>query len=102
MGYHGQENMQKIDEISPKIAVSSCRVKLIFKIKIPPLRPSTTARDATVGDRSGAARAPAIQAISCRVTRAGHFRYFIIFSIIKNDFFASFLKLITNFCTSPI
>ena len=35
-------------------------------------------------------------------TRAGHFRYFFIFSIIKNYFFALFIKLITYFCTSPI
>ena len=34
--------------------------------------------------------------------RAGHFRYFLIFSILKNDFFAFFMKLITYFCTSPI
>ena len=38
-------------------------------------------------------------AVSCR---AGHFRYFFIFSLIKNDFFALFIKLITYFCTSPI
>ena len=36
------------------------------------------------------------------VSRAGHLRYFFIFSIIKNDFFAFFIKLITYFCTSPI
>ena len=36
------------------------------------------------------------------VFRAGHFRYFFIFSIIKKDFFALFVKLITVFCTSPI
>ena len=36
------------------------------------------------------------------VFRAGHFRYFFIFSIIKNDFVALFIKLITYFCTSPI
>ena len=35
-------------------------------------------------------------------SRAGHFRYFFIFSIIKNYFFALFIKLITYFCTSPI
>ena len=35
-------------------------------------------------------------------TRAGHFRYFLILSILKNDFFAFFIKLITNICTSPI
>ena len=35
-------------------------------------------------------------------SRAGHFRYFFIFLIIKNDFFAFVIKLITNFCTSPI
>ena len=34
--------------------------------------------------------------------RAGHFRYFDIFSIIKNEFFAFFIKLINYFCTSPI
>ena len=34
--------------------------------------------------------------------RAGHLRYFFIFSLIKNDFFALFIKLITYFCTSPI
>ena len=34
-------------------------------------------------------------------SRAGHFRYFFIFSIIKNDVFALFMKLITYFCTSP-
>ena len=34
-------------------------------------------------------------------SRAGHFRYFFIFSI-KNYFFAFFIKLITYFCTSPI
>ena len=37
-----------------------------------------------------------------RPYRAGHFRYFWIFSITKNDFFALFIKLITCFCTSPI
>ena len=36
------------------------------------------------------------------VPRAGHFRYFWRFSMIKNDFFAFFIKLKTNFCTSPI
>ena len=35
-------------------------------------------------------------------TRAGHFRYFLAFSIIKNEFFALFIKLITYFCISPI
>ena len=34
--------------------------------------------------------------------RAGHFRYFFVFSIIKNDCFALFIKLMTYFCTSPI
>ena len=34
--------------------------------------------------------------------RAGHFRYFLIFSIMKNDFVAFFIKLITYFCTSSI
>ena len=34
--------------------------------------------------------------------RAGHFRYFFNFSIIKDDFFAFFIKLTTYFCTSPI
>ena len=32
----------------------------------------------------------------------GHLRYFFTFSIMKNDFIAFFIKLITNFCTSPI
>ena len=31
-----------------------------------------------------------------------HFRYFWIFSIIKNDFIAFFIKLITYFCINPI
>ena len=35
-------------------------------------------------------------------SRAGHCRYFLMFSIIKNDFFAFFIRLITCFCTSPI
>ena len=35
-------------------------------------------------------------------TRAGHFRCFWIFSIIKNEFLAFFFKLIIYFCTSPI
>ena len=35
------------------------------------------------------------------IRRAGHFRYLKIFSIIKNDFLAFFIKLITYFCTSP-
>ena len=34
--------------------------------------------------------------------RAGHLRNFFIFSIIKNDLFAFFIKSITYFCTSPI
>ena len=34
--------------------------------------------------------------------RAGHFRYFWILSLIKNDFVAFFIKLITYFCTSSI
>ena len=34
--------------------------------------------------------------------RAGHFRYLLTFSIIKNDFIAYFIKLVTYFCTSPI
>ena len=34
--------------------------------------------------------------------RAGHFWYFLIFSIIKIDFYVFFIKLITCFCTSPI
>ena len=34
--------------------------------------------------------------------RAGNFRYFRIFSIIINDFFALIIKLITYFLTSPI
>ena len=37
-----------------------------------------------------------------QLARAGHLRYFFIFTIIKNDFFALFIKLITYFCTSPI
>ena len=37
-----------------------------------------------------------------KISRAGHFRYFLAFSLIKNDFFAFFIKLITYFCTSPI
>ena len=36
------------------------------------------------------------------VCRAGHFRYFFIISIIKIDFFALFIKLITVFCTRYI
>ena len=32
----------------------------------------------------------------------GHLTYFLIFSILKEDFFAFFIKLITYFCTSPI
>ena len=32
--------------------------------------------------------------INLRAGRAGHFRYFKIFSLIKNDFFAFFIKLI--------
>ena len=35
-------------------------------------------------------------------SRAGHFRFFFIFSMIKNDFVAFLIKLITYFCTSPI
>ena len=34
--------------------------------------------------------------------RAWHFRYFLIFSVVKIDFIAFFIKLITYFCTSPI
>ena len=37
--------------------------------------------------------------VTCRPRQ---FRYFLILSIIKNDFFAFFIKLITYFCTSPI
>ena len=37
-----------------------------------------------------------------RQDRASHFRYFFIFSIIKNDFFVFFIKLITYLWTSPI
>ena len=37
-----------------------------------------------------------------RPGRGGHFRYFFIFSLIKNNFFAFFIKLTTYFCTSPI
>ena len=33
--------------------------------------------------------------------RAGHFRYFFIFSLIKNDFFALFIKEITYF-SAPV
>ena len=41
--------------------------------------------------------------VSCVFTcRAGHLRYFLIFSIIRKDFLAFFIKLITYFCTSPI
>ena len=36
------------------------------------------------------------------ISRAGHFRYFLTFSIIKKDFIAFFIKLITYFCTIPI
>ena len=36
------------------------------------------------------------------VIRAGHFRYFLICSILKNDFIAFFIKLITYFSTNPI
>ena len=32
----------------------------------------------------------------------GYFRYFWIFSLIKKDFVAFFIKLIAYFCTSPI
>ena len=42
------------------------------------------------------------QAVKLFNSRAGHFRYFSIFSIIKNDFFALFIKLITYFCTIHI
>ena len=34
--------------------------------------------------------------------RAGHFRYFLIFPIIKNDFFSLFYQVNNQFCTSPI
>ena len=34
--------------------------------------------------------------------RAGHLRYFLIFSIIKNDLYIFPIKLIIYFCTSPI
>ena len=40
--------------------------------------------------------------ISVILFRAGHFRYFFIFSIIKNFFLAFFIRLITYFCTSPM
>ena len=40
--------------------------------------------------------------VSPSACRAGHFLYFWIFSILKNDIFAFFIKLITYFCTSPI
>ena len=41
---------------------------------------------------------------SSHSARAGHFRYFYIFSIIENHNFAFFMKIITltYFCTSPI
>ena len=44
------------------------------------------------------------QSFSCNTlrTRAGHLSYFLIVSIIKNDLFAFFIKLITYFFTSPI
>ena len=48
---------------------------------------------------------PIIDSLSCHLypcSRAGHFRYFYIFSIIKNDFLAFFIKIITYFCISPI
>ena len=37
-------------------------------------------------------------------TRAGHFRYFFIFSIIKNDFFALFINLFLHqsYLKSPL
>ena len=34
--------------------------------------------------------------------RAGHFRYFLIFSIIKNYFKKFFINIGTYFCTIPI
>ena len=34
-------------------------------------------------------------------SRAGHFRYFWTFSIVKNDFCCIFVTLITYFCTIP-
>ena len=45
---------------------------------------------------------PALEEINSLTHRAGHFRYFWIFSIIKNDCFAFFIKLINCFCTSLI
>ena len=48
------------------------------------------------GQRHGAASAAKLLD-----RRAGHFRYFRIFSITKNDFLHFFIKLITYFCTSP-
>ena len=40
--------------------------------------------------------------VSLLPCRAGHLRYFLFLSLIKNDFFAFFIKLMTYFCTSPI
>ena len=37
-----------------------------------------------------------------RKGRAGHFWYFLICSMIKNECFAFFIKLITYICTNPI
>ena len=45
---------------------------------------------------------PPWQHTTVPICRAGHFRYFLIFSIIKNDFVAFFIKFITYFCTSHI
>ena len=44
----------------------------------------------------------AVRVVCTCIYRAGHLRYFGIFSIIKNDFFAFVIKWITNFCTSRI
>ena len=44
----------------------------------------------------------ALYKLVCLMSRAGHFRYFLVFSIIKNDFFSFFIKSITYFCASPI
>ena len=36
------------------------------------------------------------------ICRAGHLRYFLIFSIIRNGFIAFYIRSIIYFCTSPI
>ena len=55
-------------------------------------------RKTTLTKRESNEKWPRVPKYACR---AGHFRYFLIFSIIKNDFFAFFIKLINYFCTSP-